>query len=66
MAGAAGFIGSRCRLSLTCGHVQAAQGRMKQCVVIGGGVVGLTTAWALLERGHSVTLIEQAAEVAQG
>ena len=42
------------------------QGRMKHCVVIGGGVVGLTTAWALLERGHAVTLVEREAEVAQG
>lgn len=39
---------------------------MKHCVVIGGGVVGLTTAWALVERGHGVTLIERDAEVAQG
>lgn len=39
---------------------------MKHCVVIGGGVVGLTTAWALLERGHAVTLIEREAEVGQG
>lgn len=39
---------------------------MKHCVVIGGGVVGLTTAWALLERGHAVTLVEREAEVAQG
>jgi len=39
---------------------------MKHCVVIGGGVVGLTTAWALLERGHGVTLIERDSEVAQG
>ena len=39
---------------------------MKHCVVIGGGVVGLTTAWALLERGHGVTLVEREADVAQG
>ncbi len=39
---------------------------MKHCVVIGGGVVGLTTAWALLERGHAVTLVEREGEVAQG
>ncbi|MBV8036504.1 D-amino acid dehydrogenase [Roseateles sp.] len=39
---------------------------MKHCVVIGGGVVGLTTAWALLERGHGVTLVEREPEVAQG
>lgn len=39
---------------------------MKHCVVIGGGVVGLTTAWALLQRGHAVTLVEREADVAQG
>ena len=39
---------------------------MKHCVVIGGGVVGLTTAWALLERGHRVTLVERDAAVAAG
>lgn len=39
---------------------------MKHCVVIGGGVVGLTTAWALLERGHRVTLVERDADVASG
>lgn len=39
---------------------------MKHCVVIGGGVVGLTTAWALLERGHAVTLLERDDAVAQG
>jgi D-amino-acid dehydrogenase len=39
---------------------------MKHCVVIGGGVVGLTTAWALLERGHGVTLVEREGDVAQG
>ncbi|MDN3919433.1 D-amino acid dehydrogenase [Roseateles violae] len=39
---------------------------MKHCVVIGGGVVGLTTAWSLAERGHAVTLVEREAEVATG
>ncbi|WP_353957281.1 D-amino acid dehydrogenase [Pelomonas sp. SE-A7] len=39
---------------------------MKHCVVIGGGVVGLTSAWALAERGHAVTLIEREREVALG
>lgn len=39
---------------------------MKHCVVIGGGVVGLTTAWALLQRGHRVTLVERDDAVAQG
>jgi len=39
---------------------------MKHIVVIGGGIVGLTTAWALLERGHKVTVVEREAEVASG
>lgn len=39
---------------------------MKHCVVIGGGVVGLTTAWALLQRGHAVTLLERGDDVALG
>ena len=36
---------------------------MKQVIVIGGGVVGLTSAWWLLEAGFSVTLVERAATV---
>jgi D-amino-acid dehydrogenase len=39
---------------------------MKQLVVIGGGVVGVTTAWALAEAGHRVTLVEREPELAQG
>ena len=31
-----------------------------QVVVIGGGVVGLTSAWWLLEAGYRVTLLERA------
>ncbi|MBB3194843.1 D-amino acid dehydrogenase [Roseateles terrae] len=39
---------------------------MKQVVVIGGGVVGLTTAWALVQAGHRVTLVERAEALAEG
>lgn len=40
--------------------------RMKQVVVVGGGVIGLTSAWALVEAGHRVQLVEQSAELAGG
>lgn len=36
---------------------------MQQVIVIGGGVVGLTSAWWLLEAGFGVTLLERAAAV---
>lgn len=36
---------------------------MKQVIVIGGGVVGLTSAWWLLEAGFGVTLLERAPSV---
>jgi len=42
------------------------QQRMQQVIVIGGGVVGLTSAWWLLEAGYGVTLVERAPEVASG
>lgn len=32
--------------------------------VIGGGLVGITTAWYLLDSGHSVTLVDRAPELA--
>jgi D-amino-acid dehydrogenase len=37
-----------------------------QVIVIGGGVVGLTSAWWLLEAGFGVTLVERAPTVATG
>ena len=39
---------------------------MQEVIVIGGGVVGLTSAWALLEAGFRVTLLERAAAVGTG
>ena len=39
---------------------------MQQVIVIGGGVVGLTSAWWLLEAGFGVTLLESAPAVATG
>lgn len=39
---------------------------MQQVIVIGGGVVGLTSAWWLLEAGYRVTLLERAPTVAAG
>jgi D-amino-acid dehydrogenase len=39
---------------------------MKHVVVVGGGVVGLTTAWSLLDSGFKVTLVEREAALAQG
>jgi len=39
---------------------------MQEVIVIGGGVVGLTSAWWLLEAGHKVTLLERAPQVGTG
>src|SRR6476660_469382 len=39
---------------------------MQQVIVIGGGVVGLTSAWWLLEAGYGVTLLERDALLAHG
>ncbi|WP_374437247.1 D-amino acid dehydrogenase [Inhella sp.] len=39
---------------------------MQQLVVIGGGVVGLSTAWNLVEAGHRVRLLERQPELAAG
>lgn len=39
---------------------------MQQVIVIGGGVVGLTSAWWLLEAGYKVTLVDRASDVASG
>ena len=38
----------------------------QRVIVIGGGVVGLTTAWWLLEAGYRVRVLERAAEPASG
>lgn len=39
---------------------------MQQAIVIGGGVVGLTSAWWLLEAGYGVTLLEREPATAMG
>lgn len=39
---------------------------MQHIIVIGGGVVGLTSAWWLVEAGYCVTLLERAPEVGSG
>jgi D-amino-acid dehydrogenase len=39
---------------------------MHHVLVVGGGVVGLTTAWSLLEEGFEVSVIEREATLAQG
>lgn len=39
---------------------------MTQVLVVGGGVIGLTSAWALLEAGHRVAVVERLATVAGG
>jgi D-amino-acid dehydrogenase len=39
---------------------------MQQVIVIGGGVVGLTSAWWLLEAGYRVTLVERAPGLGTG
>ncbi|QYF95286.1 D-amino acid dehydrogenase [Massilia sp. PAMC28688] len=39
---------------------------MQQVLVIGGGVIGLTSAWWLLEAGYRVTLLEKSPMMAAG
>jgi D-amino-acid dehydrogenase len=39
---------------------------MRSCVVVGAGIVGLTTAYFLAKDGVNVTVIESQAEPVQG
>ena len=39
---------------------------MQQVIIIGGGVVGLSSAWWLAEAGYQVSLLERAPEVGSG
>ncbi len=40
-------------------RIDTGLGRMQEVIVIGGGVVGLTSAWWLLEAGYKVSLLER-------
>ena len=68
MPGVATFIGRAGGRPLKLsGHVKDQScGLMQQIIVIGAGVVGLTSAWWLLEAGYRVTLLERAAQVGTG
>ena len=37
---------------------------MSRVIVIGGGIVGVTSAWALLNDGHEVILLEAGQDIA--
>ena len=37
---------------------------MSRVIVIGGGIVGVTSAWALVNDGHEVTLLEAGQDIA--
>jgi len=39
----------------------AAPGTKQSIVIVGAGIMGLCSAWALSRRGHAVTVIDQAA-----
>lgn len=39
-------------------HLQPSTADKKQCIIIGGGVVGITAAYKLAVKGHSVVLLE--------
>ena len=66
MGAAPCFIGSSVAESLSSPQDKMATDRMKQLVVVGGGVVGVTSAWFLAEAGHKVSLVERDAELAAG
>jgi D-amino-acid dehydrogenase len=57
------FISGAFLQRLSCLHDQDKNSGMREVIVIGGGVVGLTSAWWLLDAGYSVTLIERAPTV---
>ncbi len=48
------------------GNEQQKRSYMRQVIVIGGGVIGLTSAWWLLEAGFGVTLLEREPAVGAG
>lgn len=50
----------------TRGKLEAELSGKSEIIVLGAGVVGVTTAWELARRGHSVTVIDRHAEAAAG
>lgn len=41
-------------------------GRARRVLVIGAGVIGVTTAWQLAEEGHKVTVLDKEGDIAAG
>jgi D-amino-acid dehydrogenase len=54
------------RIGILACMAQLQRARMQEIIVIGGGVIGLTSAWWLLEAGCRVTLLERASGVGTG
>lgn len=67
MASRGGYREKRLLADLGSGNVSGLEARgCMQIVVLGAGVVGVCTAWHLLQRGHGVTLIERQPEAEPG
>lgn len=60
------FIGPARAGSVPLAPLQILVAEMKTIVVIGGGIIGLTTAWSLVEAGFNVRVIERSKSPATG